>query len=114
MLCKTSGSWIKYAFTGARVVFISEEAMQARGSKSTLMILLWIRSTAGQALLLSITGRRLYLTVRIMTLDLGEGSHVLTIVGTTGSQNYKFPIFRQTRLRNILIQLPHYFGGRPG
>ena len=94
MLCKTSGSWIKYAFTGARVVFISEEALQ--GARIDIYIddvlVDTIDSWTGTS---SVNNRQtVVFDSEDYDLDLGEGSHVLTIVGTTGSQNYKFPIFR--------------------
>ena len=100
MLCKTSGSWVKYAFTGDRVVFISEEALQ--GAQLDIYIdnvlVDTIESWTGTS---SINNRQTVVfdsedyDLAALGIDLTKDSHEFKIVGTTGDQgSYRFPIFR--------------------
>lgn len=100
MLCKTSGSWVKYAFTGDRVVFISEEALQ--GAQLDIYIdnvlVDTIESWTGTS---SINNRQTVVfdsgdyDLAALGIDLAKDSHEFKIVGTTGDQgSYRFPIFR--------------------
>lgn len=100
MLCKTSGSWVKYAFAGDRVVFISEEALQ--GARLDIYIdnalVDTIESWTGTS---SINNRQTVVfdsedyDLEALGIDLTKDRHEVKIVGTTGDQgSYKFPIFR--------------------
>ncbi len=100
MLSKTSGAWVKFNFTGERVVFISEEAQQ--GAQLDIYIdgvpVDTIKSWTGTS---SINNRQTPVfdsedyDLEALGIDMSKESHELKIVGTTGNQgSYTFPIFR--------------------